>query len=72
MPWFALGIVAGAISKSKGRSFVGYFLLGLLLPLIGIILAIGVSDRRRQQRLTAPHDIFFDTSSFRMRRGDST
>lgn len=43
--WFLLSIVAGAIASSKGRSGFGYFLLSLLLsPLIGGLLAIGLSD----------------------------
>ncbi len=43
--WIGLAIASGVIASSKGRSGLGYFVLGLLLPLIGIIIAIGVSSR---------------------------
>lgn len=43
--WVALAIAAGVIAKTKSRSFFGYLLLTLLLPLIGLIVAIGVSNR---------------------------
>jgi len=43
--WIALAIAAGAIASSKSRSFFGYLLLTLILPLIGLIVAIGVSNR---------------------------
>ncbi len=33
------GVIAGAIASSKGHSFIGYFLFGFFLPLIGIIVA---------------------------------
>lgn len=51
--WPLLAIVAGAVALSKGRSFIGYFLLGLLLPIIGVLLAIGLSDRRTLDRAPA-------------------
>lgn len=44
--WFLLAIAAAMIAGSKGRSSFLYFLLGLMLPVIGVILAVGVSDRR--------------------------
>lgn len=43
--WVGLAIAAGAIAKSKSRTFFGYLVLTLLLPLIGLIVAIGVSNR---------------------------
>lgn len=49
LAWIVLAIGAGAIARSKGRSFIFYFLIGALLPLIGFLLAIGMSDRRRLQ-----------------------
>lgn len=36
------GIAAGWIGASKGRSGFGFFLLGLFLNLIGVLIAIGV------------------------------
>jgi hypothetical protein len=45
--WIGLALAGGAIASSKGRSGFFYFVLSLLLPLIGIILVIGLSDRRR-------------------------
>ncbi len=39
------GVIAGAIASSKGHSFIGYFLLGFLLPVIGIIVALVQPDK---------------------------
>lgn len=36
---FAGGMIAGLIASSRGLRFGGYFILGFLLPLIGIIVA---------------------------------
>jgi hypothetical protein len=44
--WLALAIGAGAIASSKGRSGFGYFVLGLFLPLIGLLIAIGMAPAR--------------------------
>lgn len=33
--WVLLAFVAGAIANAKGRSALGYFVLTLLIPLIG-------------------------------------
>lgn len=33
------GLIAGGIAQSKGHSFGGYFILGFLLPLVGILVA---------------------------------
>ena len=39
--WLALAFIAGLIASGKGRSFVGFFLLSIILsPLIGIIGAL--------------------------------
>lgn len=43
LAWIGAAIGAGAIANSKGRSAIGYFLLGLLLPLIGLLIAIGMA-----------------------------
>ena len=37
--WLGLAIGAGVIASSKGRSGIGYFILGLFLPLIGFLIA---------------------------------
>ena len=36
------GVAAGWIGASKGRSGFGFFLLGVFLNLIGVLIAIGV------------------------------
>lgn len=46
LTWIGLALVPAFIASTKGRSGIGYFLLGLALPLISIIIAIGVSDNR--------------------------
>ena len=40
-----MAIGAGAVASSKNRSFLGYFLLGLIFPLIGLLIAIGMAPR---------------------------
>lgn len=45
-----LAIGAGAVASSKGRNGYWYFLAGLFLPLIALLVAIGVSDNRVQQK----------------------
>ena len=37
----ALAIAAGVIASSKGRSGFGYFILGALFPLIGVLKLVG-------------------------------
>lgn len=37
--WFVCGFICSVIAGSKGRSAGGYFLMGLLLGPLGIILA---------------------------------
>ena len=44
---FGLAAVAGNIAEKKGRSFAGFFLLALLFPVIGLIIALCVSDGNR-------------------------
>jgi hypothetical protein len=40
--WVILGIAAAAIAHSKGRDLVGWFFIGALLGLIGLIMAIAM------------------------------
>jgi hypothetical protein len=46
--WLLCGIVAGALAASKGRSFPGFFAIGLLLSVIGVVIAavIGPGEPR--------------------------
>lgn len=52
--WLGLAIAAGVIASSKGRSGFGYFILGLLLPLIGVLIAIGVPSVK-PVNIVVPH-----------------
>jgi len=40
-----MAIGAGAIARSKNRSFFGYFLIGLFFPFIGLLIAMGMAPR---------------------------
>ena len=43
--WLLLAIGVGALASSRGRSFLGYFLLSIVLsPLIGLIVVLVVRD----------------------------
>lgn len=50
MEWLVIGlgmaIASGVIASQKGRSGVGYFVLGLFLPVIGIVIALVVPSLR--------------------------
>ncbi len=59
-----LGSVAGVIADSKGRNVALYFLLGMLLPVAGLILILGLPsdaatleqrDLARGARKKCPH-----------------
>jgi hypothetical protein len=43
MAWFALAAGAGVVANSKGRSGFCYFLLGLFVPVVGLLIAIGIA-----------------------------
>jgi len=51
--WICLGIASGIIAQNKGRSFFGYFVLGTLIPMVGLVIALAVgrntetADRRQ-------------------------
>lgn len=62
--WLVLGVVAGMIASSKQRSFLGFFVLGLLIPLIGIVAAVVAkpnvaaredAELRQGGRVKCPH-----------------
>lgn len=44
------GAISAFIAHSKGRNVVGWFFFGFLLPLIGIIVALVVSDLKEEER----------------------
>lgn len=47
--WIFLSIIAGIIASNKNRSGIGYFFLALIFsPLIGIVVALVVSDKSVQ------------------------
>lgn len=53
--WVLCGIASGMIASNKGLSFGAYFVLGLVLGVIGVIIALaskGTPAARRQ--VTAP------------------
>jgi hypothetical protein len=49
--WVVVAVVAAVVSariaSSKGHSAVGYGLVGLILPLVGVVLALLLRDRDR-------------------------
>jgi hypothetical protein len=73
--WLGLAIGAGAIASSKGRSGFGYFVLGFFLPIVGILIAIGVSDARTADplgRAVRGNDLVVCPSCRRPHRADAT
>jgi RNA polymerase subunit RPABC4/transcription elongation factor Spt4 len=73
--WIAAAIGAGAIANSKNRSAVGYFLLGLFFPLIGLLIAIGMSPlgvgAAHGQTVLRDNDLIICHSCRKPRRADS-
>ena len=51
---FFCGLSAGAIGKLKGSSFWIWFLVGLVLPLLGTIAAIVYRSERNEPRRECP------------------
>jgi endogenous inhibitor of DNA gyrase (YacG/DUF329 family) len=51
---FFCGLSAGAIGKLKGSSFFIWFLVGLVLPLLGTLAAIFYRSERREPRRECP------------------
>jgi hypothetical protein len=51
---FFCGLSAGAIGKLKGSSFFIWFLVGLVLPLLGTLAAILYRSERREPRRECP------------------
>jgi uncharacterized membrane protein YeaQ/YmgE (transglycosylase-associated protein family) len=43
------GIITAAIASSKGRSVVGWFFVGFLLGLIGVIISLCMSNLKQQK-----------------------
>ena len=40
--WLGCGAWAGVIARKKGRSFLGWFMIGLLFGIFGVLFAWGV------------------------------
>jgi hypothetical protein len=51
-----IGIISAAIAASKGRSVVGWFLVGFLLGLIGLIIICCQSNLKEEQARRAQQD----------------
>lgn len=68
-----MAIGAGAIANSKGRSAIGYFLLGLFLPIVGILVAIGMTPLTSTPATMAPSgkDLVLCRSCRRPHRADA-
>ncbi len=52
---FSFGLAAGVIGKIKGSSFWVWFLIGLCLPLFGLLAAILYRFERDEPRRRCPH-----------------
>jgi hypothetical protein len=46
---FIFGIIAAVIAASKGRSVIGWFLIGFFFSVFGVIIALCVSDLNAEQ-----------------------
>jgi membrane protein implicated in regulation of membrane protease activity len=50
--WF--GIAAGVVGRIKGSSFVLWFLIGLVLPILGLLLAVLYRSEKDEVRRVCP------------------
>ncbi|MBX3543578.1 zinc ribbon domain-containing protein [Chelatococcus sp.] len=46
LAWIVCAFICAFVASSKGRSFVGWFLLGLLLPIVSLLALIAVPSLR--------------------------
>jgi hypothetical protein len=46
------GLLSGVIASSKGHSFIGYLVIGAVLPIVGIILALVAPSPGKLGQLT--------------------
>ena len=42
--WLVLAIVTAFLAARKNRSFIGWLIIGLIIPLIGFILILVISE----------------------------
>lgn len=59
--YFAWALLPGFLAKSKGRSFWGFFALGILSPLVLTIVVLCLKDRKSADEET--EQIVFDTEA---------
>ena len=50
--WFGIG--AGVVGRIKGSSFIVWFLIGLVIPVLGLILAVLYRSERDEVRRQCP------------------
>ena len=46
--WLACGILSAVVAESKGRSGLGWFLLGLVFGVFALLASVGVSKLEKQ------------------------
>lgn len=56
--WLLFAIATGMIGQSKGHGFGGYFVLGLLFGVLGLLIAL--CAKPRAQTVVAPAGWLFD------------
>lgn len=55
--WFGCGLLAATVASSKGHSGGSWFVLGLLLGILALLAAVGLSDRRDEAKAEAEERI---------------
>lgn len=57
--WLLCGVLGGIIASHKGRSGCGFFLLGIVLGPIGLILSLVASREQKaaERRFAAPREM---------------
>lgn len=45
--WLLLAVITSAVAASKGRNFFGWLLIGLIIPVIGLIIALVIGPKEQ-------------------------
>lgn len=68
-----MGYMSGKIAEKKGRSFGGFFTLGMFFPIIGLIAAAmaSVDQKKKEEQMLKSHEFKKCTACAELVRSDA-